>query len=60
MHGFERFIDAQEQHYQLALEEVRAGKKQGHWICGIYSLRCEVWDVVILLSFMAYEIEKKQ
>ena len=27
-----RFIEAQEQHYQLALTEVRAGKKQSHWV----------------------------
>lgn len=26
MQGLERFIEAQEQHYQLALDEVQAGK----------------------------------
>jgi uncharacterized protein (DUF1810 family) len=31
-----RFIEAQEQHYQLALDEVRAGKKQSHWIWYIF------------------------
>ena len=30
--GLERFIEAQKRDYQLALEEVRAGKKQSHWI----------------------------
>ena len=32
----ERFIEAQEQHYQLALTEVQAGKKQSHWIWYIF------------------------
>ena len=32
----ERFIEAQEQHYQLALTEVRAGKKQSHWVWYIF------------------------
>ena len=31
-----RFIEAQEQHYQLALDEVRTGKKQNHWIWYIF------------------------
>lgn len=32
----ERFIEAQERHYQLALTEVQAGKKQSHWIWYIF------------------------
>ena len=36
MQGLERFIEAQEQHYQLALDEVQAGKKQSHWIWYIF------------------------
>jgi uncharacterized protein (DUF1810 family) len=32
----ERFIDVQEQHYELALAEVRAGKKQSHWVWYIF------------------------
>lgn len=32
----ERFIEAQEQHYQLALTEVQAGKKQSHWVWYIF------------------------
>ena len=32
----ERFIEAQEQHYQLALTEVRAGKKRSHWVWYIF------------------------
>ncbi len=31
-----RFIEAQEQHYQLALTEVQAGKKQSHWVWYIF------------------------
>lgn len=31
-----RFIEAQEQYYQLALAEVQAGKKQSHWIWFIF------------------------
>ena len=31
-----RFIEAQEQQYQLALSEVQAGKKQSHWIWYIF------------------------
>lgn len=34
--GLERFIEAQKRDYQLALEEVRAGKKQSHWIWYIF------------------------
>ncbi len=30
--GLERFVKAQKRDYQLALAEVRAGKKQSHWI----------------------------
>ena len=36
MQCLERFIEAQEQHCQLALDEVRAGKKQNHWIWYIF------------------------
>ena len=32
MPDLERFIKAQGHHYKLALEEVRSGKKQSHWI----------------------------
>ena len=31
-----RFIEAQKRDYQLALDEVRAGKKQSHWIWYIF------------------------
>lgn len=34
--GLEIFIEAQKRDYQLALEEVRAGKKQSHWIWYIF------------------------
>ena len=34
--GLERFIEAQKRDYQLALEEVRAGKKLSHWIWYIF------------------------
>ena len=34
--GIERFIDAHERNYQLALDEVRAGEKQSHWIWYIF------------------------
>ena len=34
--GLERFIEAQKHDYQLALDEVRAGKKQNHWIWYIF------------------------
>lgn len=34
--GLERFVKAQKRDYQLALEEVRAGKKQNHWIWYIF------------------------
>ena len=34
--GLERFIEAQKRDYQLALEEVRAGKKMSHWIWYIF------------------------
>jgi uncharacterized protein (DUF1810 family) len=31
-----RFIEAQEQYYQLALAEVQAGRKRSHWIWFIF------------------------
>lgn len=34
--GLERFVEAQKREYQLALSEVRAGKKQSHWIWYIF------------------------
>ena len=34
--GLERFVEAQKRDYQLALEEVRAGKKMSHWIWYIF------------------------
>lgn len=32
----DRFIEAQERHYQLALTEVQAGNKQSHWVWYIF------------------------
>ena len=34
--GLEIFIEAQKHDYQLALDEVRTGKKQSHWIWYIF------------------------
>lgn len=34
--GLERFVKAQKRDYQLALAEVRVGKKQSHWIWYIF------------------------
>ena len=34
--GLERFVKAQKRDYRFALEEVRAGKKQSHWIWYIF------------------------
>ena len=36
MPDLERFIKAQGHHYKLALEEVRSGKKQSHWVWYIF------------------------
>ena len=36
MPDLERFIEAQGHHYKLALEEVRSGKKQSHWVWYIF------------------------
>lgn len=35
-HNLERFIDAQEHDFLLALKEIRAGRKQSHWIWYIF------------------------
>ena len=35
-HSLERFVDAQEQMYKLALDEVKSGKKLSHWIWYIF------------------------
>ena len=34
--GLERFIEAQKKDYKTALEEVRSGQKQTHWIWYIF------------------------
>lgn len=31
-----RFLDAHQDYYQMALEEVRSGKKKGHWMWFIF------------------------
>ena len=36
MEGLERFIKAQEQTYDIALQEVRSGRKHSHWIWFIF------------------------
>lgn len=35
-HSFERFVDAQERMYEMALAEVKSGKKLSHWIWYIF------------------------
>ena len=32
----ERFIEAQEQHYETALQEIRNGRKESHWMWFIF------------------------
>ena len=34
--GLNRYIDAQEDNYNVALEEIRAGKKENHWIWYVF------------------------
>ena len=34
--GLNRFIDAQEDNYNVALEEIRAGRKETHWIWYVF------------------------
>ncbi|KEQ30282.1 calpastatin [Pedobacter antarcticus 4BY] len=34
--NLERFIDAQQRDYQIALKEIKAGRKQGHWMWYIF------------------------
>lgn len=35
-HSLEKFVDAQERMYEIALAEVKNGKKQSHWIWYIF------------------------
>ena len=35
-HSLERFVDAQERMYEMALAEVKSGKKLSHWIWYIF------------------------
>lgn len=35
-HDLQRFVDAQQSHYQDALAELRAGYKQSHWMWFIF------------------------
>jgi ADP-ribosylglycohydrolase len=35
-HSLEKFVDAQERMYEIALAEVKSGKKQSHWIWYIF------------------------
>jgi len=34
--NLQRFLDAQERNYQIALEEIRHGRKKSHWIWYIF------------------------
>ena len=34
--GLERFLRAQQDHYQAALEEIQAGRKRSHWMWFIF------------------------
>lgn len=34
--NLERFIDAQQRDYPIALKEIKAGRKQGHWMWYIF------------------------
>lgn len=36
MNELERFIDAQDKNYDVALKEIRSGKKRSHWIWYIF------------------------
>jgi uncharacterized protein (DUF1810 family) len=35
-HDLERFVRAQSQHYELALAEIRSGRKRSHWMWFIF------------------------
>ena len=35
-HNLQRFLDAQERHYQTALAEITAGQKRSHWMWYIF------------------------
>lgn len=41
----QRFLDAQKQDYETALAEIRAGRKQSHWIWYIFRL-CDFFGVM--------------
>src|SRR4051794_27802768 len=34
--GLDRFVNAQEQHYELALAEIKSGRKRSHWMWYIF------------------------
>lgn len=36
MESFQKFIDAQEATYDMALQEIKSGKKKGHWMWYIF------------------------
>ncbi|MCQ4296649.1 DUF1810 domain-containing protein [Pseudomonas stutzeri] len=36
LHNLQRFVDAQQDHYQQALEELRSGSKRTHWMWFIF------------------------
>ncbi|WP_428331770.1 DUF1810 family protein [Mucilaginibacter sp.] len=40
---FERFLDAQQRDYELALSEVRAGRKRRHWMWYIFPQLKRAW-----------------
>ena len=61
-YDLQRFKDAQEHDYQIALEEIRSGRKQSHWIWYIfpqldglgYSVMCKHYGVKGLGEAEAY------
>ena len=36
MRSLDRFVEAQEEYYKIALEEIKSGQKQSHWIWYIF------------------------
>ena len=36
VYDLERFVSAQEEHYEIALQELRRGRKESHWIWYIF------------------------
>jgi uncharacterized protein (DUF1810 family) len=55
--NLDRFVQAQEQDYQRALQEIRSGQKRSHWMWYIFpQLTPGIWIDLYLAASVALDV----